>query len=61
MIALTMKPSSKGRTVRSSYKMQVSDDMRLTESQESLATELVSEPAGAGYVTCEEKHDFYCY
>ncbi len=26
MIALTMKPSSKGRTVRPSYKMQVSDD-----------------------------------
>ncbi len=35
--------------------------LRLTESQESVATELVSEPAGAGYDTCEEKNDFYCY
>jgi hypothetical protein len=32
--------------------------LRLTESQESVATELVSEPAGAGYDTCEEKNDF---
>jgi hypothetical protein len=35
--------------------------LRLTESQGSLATGLVSEPAGAGFVTCEEKHDLYCY